>query len=96
MATPKKSGSKSHWTENEISILKNEAGRLSSTKISKLINRNTAAIQTKAMRLGVSLDGYCKKIPCVDCGTPVMVAWQTNHIRCTICRDKFESIHHII
>lgn len=89
MATPKKSGPKSHWTQNEINILKANAGNLSSTEISKLINRSTAAIQTKAVRLGISLDGYCKKIPCIDCGTPVMVAWQTQHIRCSVCREKY-------
>ena len=83
--------SKRPWTKEEIQILKDNAGKMSSVEIGNMVGKSKQSVQSKANRLGITLDGYCKKISCMDCGTPTFVAWQANkNIRCPICREKYE------
>ncbi|TWH48511.1 HNH endonuclease [Sporomusa sp. KB1] len=78
------------WSDHEVIILRNNAGTLSSSKIAELIGRSKQAVQIKAIRLGISLDGYCRKVTCMDCGTLTEVPWQANgDVRCPICRERY-------
>jgi len=86
------------WTDNDINILRDNAGKMSSTDIGELIGKSNQSVQAKASRLGITLDGYYKKVICIDCGTPTSVSWQTNNeIRCPICRERhFREYHYKI
>jgi DNA-directed RNA polymerase subunit RPC12/RpoP len=81
------------WSDDEINVLRENAGKLSSTDIGKLIDRSKQAVQGKAFRLNITLDGYYKKALCMDCGTEINVSWKvdtTKGVRCPVCRGRYE------
>ena len=88
--TKKKYGYKTEWTVDEENKLRELAGTMPSREIAKRIGRTPQAIQIKAIRIGISLDGYAKEVFCMDCGKHFFVKWQvTESIRCTVCREKY-------
>jgi hypothetical protein len=80
---------KPRWTEEEVQLLKNNAGNMSASAIGKLVGKSSGSVWSKARRLGISLDGYCKKIKCAGCDTMISVSWQANvDTLCPICRER--------
>jgi len=92
MSSPKKFGPKTHWTDDEIEVLRKLAKEKSSLEIADILGRTNKSVQGKAHRLGISLDNYSVTIICVDCGRKRYVSPQvSNAVRCKNCqatRDK--------
>ena len=91
--TKKKTGYKTEWTDEEIAILREYAGKESSYEIGKRLGRIYQSVQGKAFRMGISLDGYSTIITCIDCGRKRKVSPYITHAvqRCKNCqtvRDK--------
>lgn len=86
---PPKKISKKHYTNEEIEVIKNYAGKESSFEIAKRLGRTFQSVQGKAWRMGISLDGYKETIICIDCGKERKVSpYVADRVeRCEACQN---------
>ena len=79
-----------YWTQDELTILKNNYLKMPNKDLCNLINRSKQGIQRQAFRMGLAVKLVATYKFCIDCGTKLSRAaiYRPTVKRCRPCETS--------